>query len=359
MRKLIFILSFIGVLAAATVAYVSGVVHPALPPAFAPPTNPYPAGIYAEGIIESDQASGENVNVYPEVPGTVTAVAVKEGQQVKKGDVLLRLDDSVQRATAEQLQSQAEAALAQLNGLKAQPRKEALDVAEAQVAAAQAALKTAQDAWEKQHAAYALNAKAVSKDALDTAANAVTAARAALGVAEKQRDLTKAGAWRYDIENQEKQYAALNKAYLAASALLAKYTLVAPGDGIVLAVTPAVGGFVSTQGSYDSYTQGMAPALVLGSPRRQLNVRCYVDEILVPRLPEPAKINAQLSVRGSVVKIPLTFVRMQPLVSPKIQLSDQRLEQVDVRVLPVIFRLEIPEGVILYPGQLADIYIGE
>jgi HlyD family secretion protein len=50
---------------------------------------------------------------------------------------------------------------------------------------------------------------------------------------------------------------------------------------------------------------------------------------------------------------------MQPYVSPKIELSDQRLEQVDVRVLPVIFRLSKPETLQLYQGQLVDVYIGE
>ena len=58
-------------------------------------------------------------------------------------------------------------------------------------------------------------------------------------------------------------------------------------------------------------------------------------------------------------KIPLKFVRMQPLVSPKIELSDQRLERVDVRVLPIIFRIEMPKDMNLYPGLLVDVYIGE
>jgi HlyD family secretion protein len=102
----------------------------------------------------------------------------------------------------------------------------------------------------------------------------------------------------------------------------------------------------------------MDPVLVLGS-HRHLNVRCYVDEILVPRIPSPAKIKAQMTVRGSAVKIPLEFVRMQPFVSPKIELSDQRLERVDVRVLPIIFRIKKPKDITLYPGLLVDVYIGE
>src|ERR1039458_3002370 len=100
----------------------------------------------------------------------------------------------------------------------------------------------------------------------------------------------------------------------------------------------------------------MDPVLVLGSPATHLNVRCYVDEILVPRLPDASQIKAQMSVRGSSVKIPLTYVRMQPIVSPKIELSDQRLERVDVRVLPIIFRIEIRKDVNLYPGLLVDVY---
>ena len=193
-------------------------------------------------------------------------ILVAEGQEVKKGAVLLVIDDSIQRATTEQLQSQAQAAFTLLEELKAQPRKETLDVAEAQVASAQAALKTAQDELDKQQAAYDLNPKSISKDALDSAANAVATARANLEVARKQRDLTKAGAWIYDINNQERQYNALIKSHLSASALLSKYTLRAPRDGIVLAINSTVGSFVSAQGAYDTYTQGMAPVLVLGSP---------------------------------------------------------------------------------------------
>ncbi|HUJ49076.1 MAG TPA: biotin/lipoyl-binding protein [Bryobacteraceae bacterium] len=359
MNKLLFGLSFIGLTAGCVVAYLSGITQPPLPPAFSPATNPYPRGIYANGILESEQTSGANINVYPEVPGTVTQILVSEGQEVKKGTVLLRVGDSVQRATTEQLQAQAQAAFTLLNELKAQPRKENLDVAEAQVVAAEAALKTAQDTLEKQQAAFDLDPKSISKDALDSAQNAVLTEKANLDVARKQRDLTKAGAWIYDINNQEKQYNALTKSYLSASALLSKYSLLAPKDGRVLAINTAVGDFISAQGGYDTYTQGMTPTLVLGSSEDQLHVRCYVDEILVPRLPAPSRMKAQMSVRGSNVKVPLEYVRMQPIVSPKIELSDQRLERVDVRVLPVIFRVEKAKQLNLYPGQLVDVYISE
>jgi HlyD family secretion protein len=50
---------------------------------------------------------------------------------------------------------------------------------------------------------------------------------------------------------------------------------------------------------------------------------------------------------------------VQPYVSPKIELSDERLERVDVRVLPVIFKITKPSNANLYPGELVDVYISE
>lgn len=358
-NKLLFVFSFVGILAGCTAAYVFGVTKPALPPVFNPASDPYISGIYAEGIVESVQASGENINVYPEISGTVKEILVSEGQEVRKGMPLLLIDPSIQEATTEQQKSAAEAAHAMLEELKAEPRKENLDISEAQVVAAQAALKTANDEVNKQEAAFEIDPRSVSKDAVDNAINAQSVAQANLEVARRQRDLTKAGAWIFDVRNQESQYFALEKSYLASSALLSKYTLRAPTDAVVLSIGTMVGNYVSPQGAYESYTQGMNPVLVLGTPQSNLQVRCYVDEILVPRLPPLTKMKAQMTIRGSNIEVPLEYVRVQPLVSPKIELSDQRQERVDVRVLPVIFKIEKPKDVNLYPGELVDVYIGE
>jgi HlyD family secretion protein len=355
--KVIFLVSGIGLLLALISAYISGQQPVPLPPAFNPAANPYAKGIYAEGIIESNQALGENVNIYPEVTGPITEVLVSEGAHVRKGDPLLRIDDSVQRATVEQQQSQAEAARALLAELKAEPRRENLEVAAAQVDNAQATLKNAQDQLEKQEHSYAMEPKSVSRDALDNARNAEKMAATNVEVVTKQYALTKAGAWIYDIENQEKQYLALSKAYASSAALLAKYTLRAPADGIVRSIQASVGSYVSPQGAYDSYTQGMDPLIVMGAPDENLQVRAYIDEILIDRLADPSKLTGEMFIRGTDKQVPLTFVRVQPFVSPKIQLSDERQELIDVRVLPVIFRFASPPSLHVYPGELVDVYV--
>jgi HlyD family secretion protein len=358
-NKIIFILSIVGIIAGLMSAYIYGMQKKPQQPVFNPASNPYTKGVYSVGIIESYQTHGENINIYPEVSGTVKKILIAEGQIVHEGTPLLLIDDSVQQATVEQQKSQAEAALALLEELKAQPRKENLEIAKAQVEYASANLKSAQDQLDKQRKSYALNPKSVSKDALDNAENAFKVAKANLEVVQRQFDLTKAGAWIYDIKNQEKQYNALSKAFTASNALLAKYIIKAPTDGVVLSVNAAAGSYISSQGTYDTYTQGMNPVVVMGSSGNYMGVRCYIDEILLHRLPQGPHMKAQMFIRGTSINIPLEFVRVQPYVSPKIELSNQRTERVDVRVLPTIFRFEKPKDINLYPGQLVDVYIGE
>ena len=359
MERIIFVLAGAGLVIGILAAYLSSLQAPAQPPVFSPAANPYAKGIYANGIVESEQAQGENINIYPEVSGPITGVLVAEGELVHRGDALLAIDERVQRATAEQQRAQAEAALATLKELKAQPRPETLAVSEAQVENAKATLRNAQDQLAKQEASYKLDPKSVSRDALDNAVNAEKIADTNLKVVEKQYALTKAGAWIYDIENQEKQYDAASKAYAASEALLEKYTVRAPADGVILSLQAAVGSYVSPQGAYDSYTQALNPLVVMGTPQDRLGVRAYVDEILVHRLPEPEHMVAEMFVQGTDINVPLKFARVQPYISPKIELSDQRQERVDVRVLPVIFTFDKPKDLNLFAGQLVDVYIGE
>jgi HlyD family secretion protein len=356
-NRILFALAAIGVLAGLTSAALFAVRSKPLSPVFSPAANPYEHGVYANGIVESLQESGENINVYPEVGGTVVEILVHEGSQVARGTPLVRLDDSIQRATAEQLQAQADAALAMLEELRAQPRPETLEVAHAQLLAAQRSLKSADDDRAKQQHAYDISPESVSKMVLDDAINATELARANLVVAQKNYDLVKAGAWIYDVRNQEAQYNALLKGAASARALLAKYTVAAPVDGVILSITATVGSYVSSQGTLESYSAGAAPLLVMGTAEDYTAVRCYVDEILIAKLHDLQGLEATMFVRGTDVQIPLEFVRVQPLVSPKIELSNQRTERVDVRVLPIIFRFKKPENTLIYPGQLVDVYM--
>lgn len=357
-NKIILIIALIGVLAGVGASLFYGHQKEPQKPVFNPAPNPYEKGIYSVGIVESYQSNGQNTNIYPEVQGRVSKVYVKEGQIVKQDEPLFMLDDSVQRADTEQKLAQAEAALSTLNELKARPRKEVLNVSKAEMDAAKAALKNVKDQLDKQTRSYNLNPRSVSKAILDDARNAVKIAEKKLEVAKNNYELTKAGAWIYDIQNQENEYIALSKAAQSSMALLDKYIVRAPEDGIVLSIQTTVGSLISPQGTYNSYTQGLSPIMVMGGDTEFLQIRSYVDEILINKLPAPSEIAGQMFIRGTNIKIPLEFVRIQPYVSPKIELSNQRIEKVDVRVLPIIFKFTKSKEMNIYPGQLVDVYIG-
>jgi HlyD family secretion protein len=357
-NKILFSLSVLGILAGLVSAYVYAIQKKPPPPVFSPASNPYEKGVYANGIVESYQSHGENINIYPEVSGTVVQILAAEGKIVHEGAPLLMIDDSVQQAVVEQQRSQAEAALALLEELKAQPRKEVLEVTIAQVELGKANLKTSQDQLDKQMRSYELDPKSVSKDVLDNAVNAVKVAKANLDVVQKQYELTKAGAWIYDIRNQESQYNALSRAFTASTALLVKYSIKAPVSGVILSIKATVGSYISPQGVYGTYTQGFNPIIVMGRLETYLAVRCYIDEILISRLPQASQLKAHMFIRGTNISIPLEYVRVQPYVTPKIELSNQRTERVDTRVLPIVFKFKRPKDVNLYPGQLVDVYIG-
>ncbi len=302
------LLASLGVAAGLIGAYLYGLHGAPLGPAFSPAANPYAKGIYAEGIVESYQNNGENINIFPNISGTIVGIPVHEGQWVGKGTVLIRFDDSVQKA--------------------------AVESAKAQIAYARAQLGNVRDELSKDEASYRLDPKSISKYTLDDARNAVKVAARNLEV-----NVT---------------------TYNSAKALLAWYTIRAPADGRVLAIQAAVGSYVVTsQGTYDTYTQSFDPILVMGLSENYVSVRCYIDEILIHRLAPGPQMQARMFIRGTNISVPLEFVRIQPYVSPKIELSDERLERVDVRVLPVIFRFAKPGNIAVYPGQLVDVYVAE
>ena len=210
----------------------------------------------------------------------------------------------------------------------------------------------------KQQRSYDIDPKSISADALDNARNAEKIAATNLKVIERQYELTKAGAWTYDVQNAERSYTALAKAYQSSAALLAKYTIRAPADGVVMAVNSSVGSYVSSQGAYDTYTEGFGPLIVMGCRRASCRFAPTSTRSWCTSCRHPKRSRRRCSCAAPACICRSTFVRIQPYVSPKIELSDAREERVDLRVLPIVFRFEKPKDLNLYPGQLVDVYVG-
>jgi HlyD family secretion protein len=83
----------------------------------------------------------QRVSISAEVPGVIREVCVEEGAKVRKGDVLIRLDDARFRADLEQARAALAQAEAQRDKLKAGALPEELDQARAALAEAEAKVR--------------------------------------------------------------------------------------------------------------------------------------------------------------------------------------------------------------------------
>jgi multidrug resistance efflux pump len=98
----------------------------------------------------------------------------------------------------------------------------------------------------------------------------------------------------------------------------------------------------------------LAQPLILMGGTARLNVRADIDEQDAWRVKAGAKATA--TVRGnSGERLGLRFVRVEPYVIPKRNLTGDSTERVDTRVLQVIFALD--GGARVYAGQQLDIFI--
>lgn len=101
------------------------------------------AGIAASGFIEVRQLA-----IAPEVSGRVARLGVDEGDQVKKGQVLVEIDTELLDAQIGEAEAALVVAEAQLARVEAGARVEDIAVAEAGVAMAKAQREAAYQAWQ-------------------------------------------------------------------------------------------------------------------------------------------------------------------------------------------------------------------
>ncbi len=97
------------------------------------------AGLKGSGSMEAEQ-----INVGSEVAGRVAQVLADEGQQIKAGQVLFQLDDTLLSAQRAQAEAAVNTAHAQRDQLVARARPEQLEAAQATISSTQATLSGAQ-----------------------------------------------------------------------------------------------------------------------------------------------------------------------------------------------------------------------
>ncbi|MDX2269506.1 MAG: efflux RND transporter periplasmic adaptor subunit [Bryobacter sp.] len=316
------------------------------PVVHADPLSPPPKAAFAQqiGAVGLVESSTENIAVNLPVPGLVTRVAVKAGDTVQKGQLLFSLDDRDLRAELALRQSNYELAKTRLERLEQSPRPEEIPPAEAKVAEAQAQLEDARVQLRVLEAVK--DPRAIRQEDLLRRRRAVESAEARRREAQANLALLKAGAWKADLEVARAELRQAEAQIRRIEADLARLHVTAPLAGQILQCKVRPG----------EYAQAgvLAQPLILLGQVEQMNIRADVDEKDAWRFRPGAK--AIGSVRGNAdQKFNLSFVRVEPYVVPKRNLTGDATERVDTRVLQIIYAL--PAKAKVYVGQQMDLSI--
>jgi multidrug resistance efflux pump len=306
-----------------------------------PPAAAFPNQLGAVGLIE---AASENIAVSLPVPGLVTRVAVAAGQQVKQGQLLFALDDRDLRAELNLRRAAVELARTRLQRLAAAPRPEEIPPAQARVAEAQAQVADATEQLKRIESV--TDPRAVRREDVDRRRRALDGAQARLAEAQASLKLIEAGSWQQDIAIARAELAQAEAQVARIEADLERLQVRAPIAGVILQCKVRPGEFAQAG--------VLAQPLILLGQTDPLHVRADIDEKDAWRFRPGSP--AKGAVRGNAAQsFSLDFVRVEPYVVPKRNLTGDATERVDSRVLQVIYRL--PSGTQLYPGQQVDLSI--
>jgi RND family efflux transporter MFP subunit len=259
------------------------------------------------GVVEP---SSEVIDLGTALPGLVTAVLVRPGDYVSRGQPLFRVDDRDVRARL----LEAEAGI----------REASASIEEARAAEAAAS---------RQLTLYRgiADPAAVSRSEVIRAEGEAAVARSRRQLAEARLGAARAARDRGSVE--------LNRLVVAA-----------PISGEILRVDVRPGEYVQAgqQGS------NALPYIQMGETR-PLHVRIDIDEDEATRLALGSE--AVVSPRGAANRqVRARFVRAEPQVIPKRSLTNSAAERVDVRVLQLIYALPATEGMFRV-GQQVDAFI--
>ena len=180
----------------------------------------------ALGTLEYDR-----IAVPAPVAERIVAIDVREGEVVKAGQALLRLESTRVAATTQAAQAQAQRQGAALAELEAGPRSERIAQARAQLAAAQAQARDAQAYYARLQPLGARQLVAAAD--VDRARAAAGNAQALVRAAQSALDELEHGTRSEQIAQGESALRASQAQATAEQATLAKLSLVAPRAGIV------------------------------------------------------------------------------------------------------------------------------
>jgi HlyD family secretion protein len=259
----------------------------------------------ALGTLEFDR-----ITVPAPAAEKIVDIGVREGQPVRTGDVLLRLQPDYTQAQLAALQAQARQNQAHLDELRNGPRREEIAAARANLSAAQAQAANARAAYAR--AERLAPARAVSAQDVDSARAAADSATAQVRAAQQSLLELERGTRAEQVAQGQQALAAASAQAAAEQVALGKLTVTAPRDARVDSLPYKLG---------DQAPLG-APLVVLladGAPY----ARVYVPEGLRTHVQVGSKARVRIEGDAKTWDGAVRMIRSSPSFTPFYALTGQ------------------------------------
>lgn len=275
------------------------------------PTPSYPQATGQQYLIAPGYAdtTKDTIRVDSSEPGIVNKIWVKPGDVIKKGQPLFQLDDENFKA--------------------------ALMIKKAALQKAQASLRLDEVELKGKSMHYRIAKSVDRKGAVSV--EELNELENQKHIAEERTNLAKA---QVEVANAEND---------AAKIQLQKLTALSPVDGKVLQVNIRVGQYLSLHAIDE-------PPVLVGNPD-DIKLRVNIDEEEAWKFSPGAKAVAIVNQGAKSTEIPLTFLYLEPYVTPKNQFSNERSEQQFTRVMQVVYSFARQSAINVYSGQKMDVKI--
>ncbi|WP_448381571.1 efflux RND transporter periplasmic adaptor subunit [Gloeomargarita sp.] len=241
--------------------------------------------VTASGRVEPVQ----RVNLSPKVSGRLAALYVEQGDVVRQGQVIARMDDRELRARQQEALANLAQAQARLQELQRGNRPEEIAQGRAQVAAARSRYELARQRRQRNEELLAQGA--IAQDTLDAALTEEATAAAALQEAERRLAVLVAGTRAEAIAQAQAQVAAARAQLRAMQIQLADTVIRAPFSGVITQKYASVGAFV-TPSSFTSATSSATSSSIVALASR-LEVIARVAETDISRIRAGQRVEIQ------------------------------------------------------------------
>ncbi len=283
-------------------------------------THARPAG--PEELILQGNVDIREVNLGFRVGGRIAEVAFDEGDAVKPGDVIARLDPEPYRREAEEARGLAASLRARLQWLEAGNRPQEVAQARALVREREVTSTNALQLFNRQQELFA--SKTVSVQDRDDAEARYREAEARLKSAREQLALLEAGFRAEEIAQARADLQRADAALASAALRLTDTVLKAPSDGVVITRAQEPGAIV----------QPGATVLTV-SLTRPVWVRAYIPE------PSLGRIHPGLKVRVFTDSRPdKPYFGQVGYISPRAEFTPKNVETVELRT-SLVYRLRV------------------